>query len=67
MGRWRLPDQGVRRDETIEDPLSTARALQGFGPDAEYIQIDGSGRNSSIFTSPSSGDWQLRNRARIST
>jgi len=30
-------------------PLSTARALQVLGPDAEYIQIDGSGRNALDF------------------
>jgi len=30
-------------------PLEMARALQAFGPDAEYIQIDGSGRNALDF------------------
>ncbi len=30
-------------------PLDMARALQAFGPDAEYIQIDGSGRNALDF------------------
>jgi len=30
-------------------PLETARALQSFGPDAEYIQIDGNGSNALDF------------------
>lgn len=30
-------------------PLEMARALQAFGPDAEYIQIDGSGSNALDF------------------
>jgi hypothetical protein len=30
-------------------PLDMARALQAFGPNAEYIQIDGSGRNALDF------------------
>jgi PIN domain len=30
-------------------PLETARALQALGPDAEYIQIDGNGRNALDF------------------
>lgn len=30
-------------------PLDIARALQAFGPDAEYIQIDGSGSNALDF------------------
>lgn len=30
-------------------PLEMARALQEFGPDAEYIQIDGNGRNALDF------------------
>lgn len=30
-------------------PLGTARALQVFGPDAEYVQIEGSGRNALDF------------------
>lgn len=30
-------------------PLEMARALQAFGPDAEYIQIDGNGRNALDF------------------
>ena len=30
-------------------PLEMARALQTFGPNAEYIQIDGSGRNALDF------------------
>jgi len=30
-------------------PLDTARALQAFGPDAEYLQIDGHGRNALDF------------------
>lgn len=30
-------------------PLDMARALQAFGPDAEYLQIDGHGRNAVDF------------------
>lgn len=30
-------------------PLATARALQGFGPHAEYVQIEGSGKNALDF------------------
>jgi len=30
-------------------PLDTARALQAFGPDAEYLQIDGHGSNALDF------------------
>ena len=30
-------------------PLETARALQAFGPDAEYVPIEGSGRNALDF------------------
>lgn len=30
-------------------PFEMARALQAFGPDAEYIQIDGSGKNALDF------------------
>lgn len=30
-------------------PLEMARALQAFGPDAEYIQIDGNGKNALDF------------------
>jgi PIN domain-containing protein len=30
-------------------PLEMARALQACGPDAEYIQIDGSGKNALDF------------------
>ena len=30
-------------------PLEMARALQAYGPDAEYIQIDGSGKNALDF------------------
>ncbi|MDB5926390.1 MAG: hypothetical protein JWN13_5326 [Betaproteobacteria bacterium] len=30
-------------------PVEMARALQAFGPDAEYVQIDGSGKNALDF------------------
>ncbi|HEX2197531.1 MAG TPA: PIN domain-containing protein, partial [Burkholderiales bacterium] len=33
----------------VRVPLDVARELQAFGPDAEYVQIDGNGSNALDF------------------